>query len=95
MPPLVAISYLQLIGAIERLRQTIAILQVVLHLEGIHLGIGLLGRRAQLPHEHTEGPRIAGLGELFVLQRLQRHPLDGSILAIPKAIVVGGEEITR
>lgn len=88
-------SYLQLIGAIEGLCQTITVLQVVLHLEGIYLGIGLLGWGAEFPHQHTEGPRIAGFGELLVLQCLQWHPLNGTILTVAQTVVVGGEEISR
>lgn len=86
--------YLQLIWAVERLSQPIAILQIMLHFVGINLGVGQLSQCAHLPHENPEGPDVATLVVVRFLQGLQREPLDGSVLPVAQRIVVAREEVS-
>lgn len=86
-------QYLQLIGAVEWLGQSVSILEIVLHLIGIDLGVGQFTQSAHFPHENAEGPNITALVVMGLLQGLQGQPLDGSVLAIAQRIVVTREKI--
>ena len=56
---------LQLIGAVERLRQSVIISEVILHLERIDFNVRLLGQCGQLPQEHSEGPLHSSIHQLM------------------------------
>lgn len=85
--------YLQLIRTVERLSQSVAILEIVFHLIRINLRIGQLSQSTHLPHQDAKGPNITALAVLGLLQCLQGEPLDGSVLSIAQGVVVAGEEI--
>ena len=82
----------ELVRTVDRLVESEPLQEVGLHLEGVHVREGLLGPGEDLPHGDSPGPGVTS-GAEPPAQSLYRHPLDGSVLVVPEAVVVGGEEV--
>ena len=79
------------------LAQTSTCCQVVAHVEDVDVGVRRHSARHQFPHEHAETPHVRLRGEDILLQRLERHPLDGHLAALllhVRAEVLLVEEVT-